>query len=374
MAVKSLSDVTINLSITALPNSGTAKIAVLTSGTDSNAHSYTFSSIAGVENTFDENSNVYSLVQKAFETDGYNGQVEVIVAPSSDVSTGSSTTTTSTSVTTGSSATSASTSSSSSTVNRFVYALKQYVNDGFNYVVDDNLKESDLEAVTDYLYSKQAAAVITQVNSVSALQTLSAYSSKNQPKTGDKLNGVYAIVETSSRKPAVQVAARLAQYNFDIGGVDAKKVGELSEFQADDDLTAEDLKAIDAARGSAVANLADMQMMYRGYSLGENFLDEYINTKIVKDTFQYNLQRALNDIKTRAYNQDTINFLYTVAVNTGNDLFTRNFLAEAPTIDKLDFAQVANQDITSRDYRGFNVHATISNSVETMAVRINLAE
>lgn len=369
MAVKSLSDVTINLSITALPNSGTAKIAVLTGGTDSNAHSYTFNSIAGVEDTFDENSSVYNLIQKAFETDGFNGQVEAIVAPSSDVSTGSSTTTTSTSVTTGSTAT-----SSSSTVNRFVYALKQYINDGFNYVVDDGLKESDLEAVSDYLYSKQAAALITQVSSVSALQTLSAYSSKNQPKTGDKLNGVYAIVETSSRKPAVQVAARLAQYNFDIGGVDAAKVGQLSEFQADDDLTAEDYKAIDKANGSAVANLADMQMMYRGHSLGDNFLDEYVNTKIVKDTFQYNLQRALNDVKTRAYNQATIDFLYTIAVNTGNDLYNRNFLASVPAIDKLDFSQVANQDITARDYHGFNVHATISNSVETMAVRINLAE
>lgn len=369
MAVKSLSDVTINLSITALPNSGTAKIAILTGGTDSNAHSYTFNSIAGVEDTFDENSSVYNLIQKAFETDGFNGQVEAIVAPSSDVSTGSSTTTTSTSVSTGSTAT-----SSSSTVNRFVYALKQYINDGFNYVVDDGLKESDLEAVSDYLYSKQAAALITQVSSVSALQTLSAYSSKNQPKTGDKLNGVYAIVETSSRKPAVQVAARLAQYNFDIGGVDAAKVGQLSEFQADDDLTAEDYKAIDKANGSAVANLADMQMMYRGHSLGDNFLDEYVNTKIVKDTFQYNLQRALNDVKTRAYNQATIDFLYTIAVNTGNDLYNRNFLASVPAIDKLDFSQVANQDITARDYHGFNVHATISNSVETMAVRINLAE
>ena len=148
MAVKSASDVTINLSITALPNSGTAKIAVLTSGTDSNSHSYTFNSIAGVEDTFDENSNVYNLVQKAFETDSYNGQVEVIVAPSSDVSAGSTTTSTSTTSTTSTSSSSSS-SSSSTTTNRFVYALKQYINDGFNYIVDDNLKESDLEAVTD---------------------------------------------------------------------------------------------------------------------------------------------------------------------------------------------------------------------------------
>lgn len=371
MAVKSLSDVTINLSITALPNSGTAKIAILTGGTDSNAHSYTFNSIAGVEDTFDENSSVYNLIQKAFETDGFNGQVEAIVAPSSDVSTGSSTTTTSTSVTTGSTATSG---SNSSTVNRFVYALKQYINDGFNYVVDDGLKESDLEAVSDYLYSKQAAALLTQPTSVSAAQTLSAYSAKNQPITGDKLNGVYGAVETSSRKPIVQTAAALAQYNFTIGGVDVTKVGNLSEFQADDDLTAEDYKAIDKANASAVANLADMQMMYRGRTFGGNFLDEYINTKVVKDTFQYNLQRALNDIKTRSYNQATIDFLYTIAVNTGNDLYNRNFLAEVPTIDKLDFSQVANQDITARDYHGFNVHAKISNSVETMAVRINLAE
>lgn len=367
MAVKSLSDVTINLALTALPNSGTAKIAILTGGSDSNAHAYTFNSTAGVEDTFDENSNVYSLVQKAFETDGYNGQVEVIVAPSSDVSAGSTTTSTSTTSTT-------STSSSSSTTNRFVYALKQYVNDGFNYIVDDNLKESDLEAVSDYLYANQAAALITQPTSVSAAQTLGAYSSKNQPVTGDKLNGVYGVVETSSRKPAVQVASKLAQYNFDIGGVDATKVGNLSEFQADDDLTAEDYKAIDKANASAVANLADMQMMYRGRTFGGNFLDEYINTKVVKDTFQYNLQRALNDVKTRSYNQETIDFLYTIAVNTGNELYNRNFLAEVPTIDKLDFAQVANQDITARDYHGFNVHAKISNSVETMAVRINLAE
>lgn len=368
MAVKSASDVTVNLNITALPNSGNAKIAVLTGGSDSNSHSYTFNSIKDVESQFDENSSVYNLLDKAFDTDGFKGQVEVIVAPSADVSSGSTTVTTSTTTTSGSS------SASGSTTNRFVYALKQYVNDGFNYVVDDNLKESDLEAVSDYLYANQAAALITQVASVSALQTLSAYSSKNQPKTDDKLNTVYAIVETSSRKPGVQVSSKLAQYNEDLGGVDAAKVGNLSEFQADDDLTAEDLKAIDQANGSAVVNLAGMQMMYRGHSLGANYLDEFINTKVVKDTFQYNLQRALNDIQTRTYSQATIDFLYTVAVNTGNDLYQRNFLASKPTIDKMDIDQVSNTDIQARDYHGFNVHATISNSIETMTVRINLAE
>lgn len=368
MAVKSASDVTVNLNITALPNSGNAKIAILTGGSDSNSHSYNFNSIKDVENTFDENSSVYNLLDKVFDTDGYKGVVEVIVAPSADVSSGSTTVTTSTTTTSGSS------SNSGSTTNRFVYALKQYVNDGFNYVVDDNLKESDLEAVSDYLYANQAAALITQVASVPALQTLSAYSAKNQPKTDDKLNTVYAIVETSSRKPAVQVAAKLAQYNEDLGGVDAAKVGNLSEFQADDDITFEDLKAIDQANGSAVANLADMQMMYRGHSLGANYLDEFVNTKVVKDTFQYNLQRALNDIQTRAYSQATIDFLYTVAVNTGNDLYQRNFLASKPAIDKLDMDQVSSADVQSRDYHGFNVHATISNSIETMTVRINLAE
>lgn len=365
MAVKSASDVTVNLQITPLPNSGSTKIAILTSGTDSNAHSYTFSSMLGVKEQFDETSSVYNLAQKAFDTDSYTGQVEVIVAPQADVS--GSTSVSSTSVSTGS-------TSSSSSENRFVYALKQYINDGFNYVVDDGLKESDLEAVSDYLYANQAAALITQVNSVSALQTLSAYSSKNQPKADNKLNPVYAIVETSDRKPAVQVAARLAQYNEDIGGVDASKVGELSEFQADDDITFESLKDIDKARGSVVADLADMQMMYRGYSLGDNYLDEFINTKVVKDTFQYDLQRALNGIQTRAYNQKTIDYLYTIAVNTGNKLAQENFLASAPVINKMDFAQVQNADVQSRDYHGFNIQAKISNAVDTMTVRINLAE
>lgn len=367
MAVKNVSDVTINLSITSLPNTGSAKIAILTSGSDSNAHAYTFSTINGVENTFDENSNVYNLVDKAFKTSGFQGLVEVIVAPSADVSTG-------TTATAQPGANGATVTASSNTVNRFVFALKQHIDDGFSYITDDNLGESDLEAVSDYLYQTQSAAFVTQFPSISKFQTFQAYSSKNQPRTTDKLNGVAAFIVTGPYKPVVQLIAKAAQINLDSGGIDIMKIGNLSEFVPDDGLTREDLAQIKSLRGNAIVDKADMAMPLTGYAIGDNYLDNFVNTKIAKDYFQYKLQRALNDMKTRSYDQTTINFLYSIAKQAGDDLVTRNILAAAPEIDKTDFANVTSDAVEGRYYNGFNISGQISGSVESMSFPINFAE
>ncbi|WP_203621937.1 hypothetical protein [Apilactobacillus nanyangensis] len=367
MAVKNVSDVTINLNITSLPTTGTAKIAILTSGSDSNAHAYTFNAINGVENNFDENSNVYNLVDKAFKTDGFNGQVEVIVAPSADVSTG-------TTATAQPGANGATVTAASNTVNRFVFALKQHIDDGFNYVTDDNLGESDLEAVSDYLYKTQSAAFLTQVSSVSQYQTFEAYVAKNQPKTENKLSGAAAFTVTGPYKPVVQLIAKAAQINLDSGGIDIMKIGNLSEFVPDDGLTREDLAQLKSLRGNAIVDKADMAMPLTGYAIGDNYLDEFVNTKIAKDYFQYKLQRALNDMKTRSYDQTTINFLYSIAKQAGDDLVARNILAAAPVIDKTDFANVTSDAVENRYYNGFNISGQISGSVESMTFPINFAE
>lgn len=367
MPVKNLSDVTVKLTLSSLPNTGTAKIAILTGGNDSSAHAHVYSSINGVDNDFDENSNVYALVQHAFDVRDFNGQVEVIVAPSADVTTGASASAQPT-------GTGASVTTSTNTVNRFVYALKQYIDDGFTYITDDNLKESDLEAVTDYLYANQSAAFVTQFSSIAAFETFQAYSSKNQTRTDNKLNGVSALVVTNGHQPAVQLIAQASQINQDSGGVDVAKIGDLSEFVPDDNLTREDLKQISSLRGSAIVDKAGMNMMMTGFSLGANYLDNFVNTKVVKDYFQYRLQRALNDIKTRSYDQDTINFLFSIAKSAGQDLAERNFLAEEPEIEKIDMPNVSNADIENRAYNGLTVKAQISGSVESITIPINIAE
>lgn len=366
MPVKHNYDVNVSLNIQPLPNTGVALVGLLTSGNDSNYHVKTYYSVMQMANDYDENTSVYNLVEKAFDTDDFNGGIEVITAPNKDVDGGG----TNTSV----NPTSTGASVAANTTNRFVYALQQVASDGFNYVVDDNLSESDLEAVADYLYNNQRAALVTQLPSKAALNTLLTYSAKHHVQTTDKRNGVYAMAETSSRKPAIQTACRLAQYNEDIGGVDASKVGDLSEFQPDDDLSDEDIKAIEKMNGSAIVDNADMMMQLSGKSADGAYLDNFVNTKIVKDTFQYRLQRALNNIKTRTYSQATIDFLYTIADDTGQELVNKNFLVAKPKIDKLDMSQVNNANVEQRIYNGFNIHGQISGAIDSMQVRINLAE
>lgn len=364
MAVKNISDVTVNLSLSSLPNTGEAKIAILTSGKDADVHAKTYSNVDEVSDDFDASSNTYKMIQAAFNTDNFAGRVEVISAPNADV----------TSSNVDVKSTNGGADVSTPSINRYVYALMQHIEDGFNYVTTDQLSEKDLEAVSDYLYDNQACALIMQFGSITAMSTFADYSSKNQPRTTDKLNPCMGIVETGNHQVAVQLIARASQYNFDIGGIDLMKIGGLSEFVPDDDLGLEDIKAIQAKSGNAVVDKAGMHMMLNGYSFGANYLDNFVNTKIAKDEIQNSLQRALNDMKTRTYTQATIDFLYTVAKSALDRLADRNIIEDGATIDKIDMSKISNDDVEARLYKGFNIHAQISGSVEKLSLPVNLAE
>lgn len=368
MAVKYTSDVKINLTMSSLPTSGTTMIGILTSGNDSQAHKLVFSSVDDAQDKLDETSYLYDMVKKAFEVRDFNGQVEVMQAPSADVAD-------KTTADAQPTANGANVSTQSNTTNRFVYTLMQFIDDGFNYVCADNsLSGSDIQAVSDYLYDNQSGAFIVQASTIDDLKQLSDYLTKNDPRTNDKLSNVYVIVETSDRKPAVQLCAEASQLNATIGGIDLAKIGNLSDFIPDDDLTREDLRQIKELRGSAVVDKADDMMMMDGFAIGGNYLDNFINTKIAKDRFQYRLQRALNDQKTRSYDQATIDFLYSIAKAAGTELFNDNILAEEPVIQKADMAQIENNDIENRVYKGLNIVGQISGSVEQVVIPVNFAE
>lgn len=356
MPVKQMSDVHIRLKLSKLTATNVQSVAILTSGNDSNVHNYVYGMNDDVSKDFDENTSVYNLVQKAFEVADYQGVIQVIVAPNQDVS--------------GKKAD----ANSQGTVtmpdtNRFVYALSQRIDDGFNYVVTDNLSEKDLEAVSDYLYSTQKAALAAQVKSSTDLQTFAAYSSKNQPMTTTKMNPVYAVTD-SQHLPTIQAVAD-ATAN---APMDMMKAGNHSEFIPDDSLSMEDIEQIKDLGGSCVVNKAGDMMMLQGKSLGANYIDQFVNTKIVKDTFQYDLQKQLNASKHLRFDDAGINLLYQTLKFTSTKLVNQGYLDGEAEITKRSYSDTTDGEKSTRTYNGLSINAKVMSSIETVNITLDLQE
>lgn len=356
MSVKSTSDVHIRLKLSKLATTNGQNVAILTSGHDSDVHVYNYGSSDDYSKDFDETTSVNTLIEKGFDVADYEGSIEVIVAPSADVS--------SNAVDTKPTADGANVSENST--NRFVYALKQHIDDGFNYVVSDNLDEKDLEAVSDYLYDTQKALLVPQVKSISDLKAIREYSSKNQPETGEKLNPVYTILETSDRKPAIQSAV----YATAKAPIDLMHVSNLSEFIPDDDLKVEDIEQIKELHGSVVVNKADDMMMLQGLSLGDNYADQFVNTKIVKESFRYDLQKQLNQPHFK-FDNDGINVLYQTAKGTSERLYDEGYLYSPADVQKKAFTDAEKE---TRTYNGLSIKAEVASSVETVNAILEITE
>ncbi|UQS85783.1 hypothetical protein MOO46_07570 (plasmid) [Apilactobacillus apisilvae] len=360
MAVKTMSDVHIRLKLTKQVATNVQTVAILTSGKDDQVHNYVYGLDDDYSHDFDENTSVNKLIEKAFEVTDFSGVVQVIQAPSSDVP--------------GSKAQSQPSGAGGTVTmpdtNKYVYALMQHINDGFNYVVPDGLSVKDLEAVSDYLYKTQAAMVIAQVKSIDDLRALHDYSSANQKMSQTQLNPVYAIVETGTHVPGVQLAAS-ATAN---APVDLMKIGNESEFIPDDDLSVEDIETIKELHGSCVVNKADDMMMLQGYSLGDNYADQFVNTKIVKDTFQYDLQKQLNNSKHLHFDDNGINLLYQTAKLTSKKLFNDGYLDGEADIGKKTYSETSDYEKSTRTYNGLNINAKVMSSIETVNVVLDLLE
>ncbi|CAI2679452.1 hypothetical protein [Apilactobacillus apinorum] len=362
MALKTMSDVKIHLKLSKMQLTNYKQsVAVLTSGNDDKAHIDVFGISDDVSTKFDETTSVYKLVEKAFEVPDFRGVVEVISAPQNDVAKTANASAT---------PTSSGASVSTSDTNRYVYALSQAVNDGFNYVVTDNLAEKDLEAVSDYLYNTQNALLVAQLNSVEAFNNLQAYSSQNQPMTSTKLNPVYAIVQTDGHLPNIQVAT----YATMNAPIDLMKIGNLSEFVEDPNLAQEDIDAINAKNGSVVIDKADDMMMLSGMTFGSNWADEFINTKIVKDAFQYDLQKLLNNNKHMHLDDAGINLLYQNAKMTAQRLYSEGYLDTQTDVNKKSFAETSDIEKSTRTYNGLSIEATVMSSIESINVTLDLVE
>lgn len=356
MPVKAVSDVHIRLKLSKLTATNVQTIAVLTSGIDSSVHNYVYGMNDDVSKDFDENTNVYKLVQKAFEVTDYQGVVQVIAAPNNDVPTdvkpkndGNVT---------------------SNNTNKYVYALMQHIDDGFYYVVTDNLAEKDLEAVSDYLYKTQSAVLIAQVKTNEDYDAITNYSAKNQPQTDTKLNGVFPLVETEGHWPNIQTAAS-ATANAPIALI---KVGNESEFVPSDSLSVEDIEHIQANGGACVVNKADDMMLSSDKTPGGNYVDQFVNTKIVKDTFQYDLQKQLNAAKHLHFDDNGINLLYQTLKFTSTKLVNQGYLDGEADITKKSYTDTSDGEKATRTYNGLQINAKVMSTIESVNITLDLTE
>ena len=74
----------------------------------------------------------------------------------------------------------------------------------------DGASETEIEALSDFLYDNQRIMLVTQPNSITALQTLATHVAGYQ-KVKNHLGNTAAIVETAKdRYPAAQAVAYAA--------------------------------------------------------------------------------------------------------------------------------------------------------------------
>ncbi|MBU9788900.1 hypothetical protein KOM07_05025, partial [Lentilactobacillus sp. G22-6] len=194
--VKQTTDVHFIVAIHALTNPDrTPSVAIGTKNTDATTKSNIYDDLDSLSADYKENTGVYNQAAAMFEVNGFRGPIEVIAYPNADSITPSGVQ---------SQGTGHGGKVTATPTPGIVVGITQHLFDGFKYLVLDGASETEIEALSDFLYDNQRIMLVTQPNSVATLQTLATHVAGVQ-KVKDKLGNTAAIVETAKdRYPAAQ--------------------------------------------------------------------------------------------------------------------------------------------------------------------------
>ncbi|WP_249662798.1 hypothetical protein [Lentilactobacillus buchneri] len=358
--VKQTTDVHFIVAIHALTNSdSTPLVAIATKNTDATTKSNIYDDLDSLSADYAENTGVYAQAAAMFDVNGFNGPVEVIGYPNVDSNTPSGVQSQGT--TTGGTVT-------ATTTPGIVVGITQHLFDGFKYLVLDGATETEIEALSDFLYDNQRIMLVTQPNSVTALKTLATHVAGYQT-VKNQLGNTAAIVETATdRYPAAQAVAYAAA-NLP---VDFQHIGNLSQFEPDADLTTDDYDTIAGLNATLVVNKAGDYMLLNGKALAGNYIDQFVHTQLVIDTLQTNLQKYLNRKNFPIYNDATIKEMTQTINAVSTSLLQMGVLYTAIVVNSVPRANVLNSDVAARKYNGFSLSAQIADDIDTINAKLDL--
>lgn len=360
MAIKQTTDVHFTVAIHALKNpNGTPAVGIATKGADATTKASIYTDLDSLSADFDETTGVYSQAEAMFDADNFKGPVEVVTYPNVDSTTPANVQTTGT--TTGATVT-------ATTTPGIVVGLTEHLFDGFKYLVLDGATEAETEAVSDFLYDNQRIMLVTQPKSVTDLQTLSTHVKGIQTKK-NSLGNTAAIVETASDRFVAAQAAAYAAANLP---VDFQHIGNQSQFEPDTDLSTDDYDTIAAANGTVVVNKSGDYMLLNGLALAGNYVDQFVHTQLVIDTFQTALQKYLNRHNFPIFNDATIKEMAQTIEACGQQLQQQGVLASAVEITSVPRSNVLNSDVAARKYNGFGFNVQIADDIDTINAKIDL--
>ncbi|KRM91597.1 hypothetical protein [Fructilactobacillus florum] len=338
---------------------GKPAIAILTKGTSTKAKIY--STIDDLSQDYNESTDVFETAKAAFEVPGFNESVEVLQygstaalqAPTQSSDNGN-----------------VSTSDSNTTALTPVSQIvADHLFDGFNYLVPDKtVPETDLEDLSDFLYDNQRVVLYAQLNSVADLQKLSTHVQSYQKDDKEKQGNTGAIVETSDRKPAVQIVA-YASIN---APTDLGHVGNLSQMVPDDDLTQSDYEAIDSANGSVVVNKADWAMSNSGKALKGNYIDQFVHVQMVTDEIKRVIQNYLNSQKFPAYDESTVSMIEKLIDGVSKEYTANGILVDPIVVTSTPINQVPDRLVEDREFSKFGFNFKIANDVQDINANVNV--
>lgn len=358
--VKQTTDVHFIVAIHALNTSDSApSVAIATKNTDATTKSNIYDDLDTLSADYAESTGVYAQAAAMFEVSGFRGPVEVIAYPNVDSITPSGVQ---------SQGTGHGGKVTATPTPGIVVGITQHLFDGFKYLVLDGASETEIEALSDFLYDNQRIMLVTQPNSVATLQTLATHVAGVQ-KVKNKLGNTAAIVETAKdRYPAAQAVAYAAA-NLP---VDFQHIGNLSQFEPDADLTTDDYDTIAGLNATLVVNKAGDYMLLNGKALAGNYIDQFVHTQLVIDTLQTNLQKYLNRKNFPIYNDAAIKEMTQTINAVSTSLLQMGVLYTAITVNSVPRAKVLNSDVVARKYNGFSLSAQIADDIDTINAKLDL--
>ena len=363
--LKQMTDVHVIVSIHQLALSGkTPLVALMTKNTDATTKSTVYNSLADLSADYAEDTTVYDQAAAMFEAENFTGPVEVIAYPNADVS--DPTNVKADGASSGGTVT-------ASTTPGIVSGLSAHIYDGFIYLLLDGASETEIEAVSDFVYDNQRVMLITQPASVKDLQTLHTHVAGYQTAKNSLCNTAAVVVTTPDNYRAAQAAAYAAA-NLP---VDWQHIGNQSTFAPDTDLTMTDFDDIAAAGGTTVVNKAGDFMLLNGKSMGSNYIDQFVHTQLVVDRLQTSLQKYLNRHKFVSYDDAHIKEMTQTLQTTGDNLAAMGVIfsmSDGQSIDvtSISRANTPNEDVINRSYNGFSIAAQIADDIDTVNMKLDI--
>jgi hypothetical protein len=113
-------------------------------------------------------------------------------------------------------------------------------------------------------------------------------------------------------------------------------------------------------------------MLLNGLALAGNYVDQFVHTQLVIDTFQTALQKYLNRHNFPIFNDATIKEMAQTIEACGQQLQQQGVLASAVQITSVPRSDVSNSDVAARKYNGFGFNVQIADDIDTINAKIDL--